>query len=496
MLRQALTETLCLAVAGGLVGVVLAAWGTRVALSLLPSALPDLVSVELNGRVLLVAATAALVSGLACAVVPALRLSRHNLGQRLRRSGRSVSASRHRAQHAFLVTEVALTLMLLVGAGLLARSLARVWEVDPGFEPRGVVTFMTGLSDERAARADQVRTTVRQIAERLATVPGVEAASAVFGALPYTGNNNAVDFWRAEEPRPIGSDAPLALFSAVGPDYFRAMGIPLRAGRAFRPDDSSASARVAIVDEAFAASVYTGTDPIGQRIRLDPIDEPVEVVGVAGQVKHWGLDAASGNGARVQVYVPDAQLPDSLAPLAARGFSVVVRSSRATAEVLGSLRAALREYDSGQVMINETAMNEGIARSLAGRRFSLMLLGVFALLALALAVVGVYGLAAYLATERTHEIGVRIALGAERRHIVHLLLRPLARVAATGLALGLLASVGLARLVAGMLFNTSPVDPLTLGGVTVLLLAATLTASYLPTRRALRADPVVVLRHE
>jgi predicted permease len=496
ILRQALAESLCLAVTGGVVGVVVAAWGTRVALSILPAALPDIVSVELNGRVLLVAVTVALASGLACAVVPARRATRPDLSRRLLQSGRSGSARRHRAQHAFLVTQVALTLMLLAGAGLLARSLVRLWEVDPGFEPRGVFTFMTGLSGERATDADKVRATVRQIAERLAAVPGVEAASAVFGALPYTGNNNAVDFWRAEEPRPLGGEAPLALYSAVGPEYFRAMGIPLRAGRAFGPHDSSESVRVAIVDEAFAASVYPGQDPIGQRIRLDPIDELVVVVGVAGEVKHWGLDAASGNGARVQVYVPDAQLPDSLTPLAARGFSLVVRSSRAAADVLGSLRAALREHDSGQVMINETAMEEGIARSLAGRRFSVLLLGTFALVALVLAVVGVYGLASYLATERTHEIGIRVALGAERRDIVQTLLRPLAQGAAAGLAVGLLAYLSLARLVAGVLFNTSPMDPLTLGAVAALLLTATLAASYLPTRRALRADPVVALRHE
>ena len=193
---------------------------------------------------------------------------------------------------------------------------------------------------------------------------------------------------------------------------------------------------------------------------------------------------------------PDAQLPDSLAPLAARGFSVIVRSSSATPQALGSLRAALREYDSGQVMINETSMEQGIARSLADRRFSLILFGTFALLALTLATVGIYGLASYLATERTYEIGVRIALGAQHRDIVHALVGSVGRVAAIGIGLGLLASLGVARLVAGLLFNTSPQDPVTLGGVTLLMAAVTLMASYLPARRALRVDPLVALRHE
>ena len=286
ILRQALTEGTCLAFAGGAVGVALAAWGTRAALSVIPSALPDIVNVGMNVRVLLVAAAAALVSGLVCAVVPALRATRSNLGQGLQQSGRG-SLRRHRAQHAFLVIQVALTLMLLVGVGLMARSLARLWRVDPGFDPRGVVTFMTGLPDERAGDPERVRVTVRRIAERLAAVHGVEAASAVFGALPYTGNNNAVDFWRADEPKPVGSDARLALFSAVGPDYFRAMAIPVLKGRAFAPHDTSARPRVAIVDEAFAASVYPGQDPIGQRVYLEPTTEPVEVIGVAGHVRHW-----------------------------------------------------------------------------------------------------------------------------------------------------------------------------------------------------------------
>ena len=449
----------------------------------------------MNVRVLLVAAAAALVSGLVCAVVPALRATRSNLGQGLHQSGRG-SSRRHRAQHAFLVIQVALTLMLLVGVGLMARSLARLWRVDPGFDPRGVVTFMTGLPDERAGDPERVRVTVRRIAERLAAVHGVEAASAVFGALPYTGNNNAVDFWRADEPKPVGSDARLALFSAVGPDYFRAMGIPVLKGRAFAPHDTSERARVAIVDEAFAASVYPGQDPIGQRVHLEPTTEPVEVIGVVGHVRHWGLDAGETAGARIQVYVPDAQLPDSLAPLAAGGFSVVVRSSRPPSEVLGSLRAALRAYDSGQVMINESPMEEGIARSLAGRRFSLILLGAFAFLALVLSTVGTYGLASYLATERTQEIGVRMALGAQRRDIVQALLGSVGRVAALGIALGLLTSLGVARLVASLLFNVSPADPVTLGGGAMLLALVTLTASYIPARRALRVDPVVALRRE
>ena len=497
ILRQALAESACLAGAGALAGIVLATWGTRAALGLLPSALPDSVTVELNWRVLLVAVSAALMSGLICGVVPAVRATRSDVRQGLRHSHRTMASHATGAQRAFLVAQLALALTLMAGTGLLTRSLVRLWDVDPGFDPRGVVTFMSGLTRERTGHPEQVRTAIGQIAERLAAVPQVQAASGVFGALPYTGNNNAVDFWRADAPRPVGGDAPLALFSAVGPDYFRVMRITLRRGRGFAGHDTSLSPRVAIIDDVFAASVFPGEDPLGQRLWLDPVDEPVEVVGVVGAVKYWGLDGRiAGNGARVQVYVPMTQLPDSLVPLAATAFSVVVRTPTASAEMLGTLRSALRELNSGQVMVNGMGLEDGVARSLADRRFSLVLLGTFALLGLTLAVVGVYGLASYLGTGRTRELGVRIALGAQRRDIAVALLAPMGKVVLSGIVLGLLASVGVTRLIASLLFGVSPTDPLTLGAVAGLLALVALIASSVPIRRAWRVDPVVALRHE
>jgi len=496
ILRQALSESICLAVVGGTIGVALAVWGTRVALSILPSALPEIVEVRPNMRVLLVAALTTLLCGLVCAVVPVMRVTRPDLGHVLRPIGRAASSRRHRAQHAFLVTQVALTFVLLVCAGLMTRSLARLWQVDPGFEPRGVVTFMTGLPNDRATDPERVRMTLRQIAEQVALVPGVEATSAVFGALPYTGNNNAVDFWRAGEPEPEGSDAPLALFSAVGADYFRTLGIPVLKGRTFGNHDTSRSPLVAIIDDAFAQAVFLNEDPIGQRIRLDQVPEPVEVVGVVSQVKHWGLDVARTTGPRMQVYVPHEQLPDRLAPMAARAFSVVARSSRPTPEALASLRAALRGFDSGQVMNNERTMEAGIVGSLANRRFALILIATFAALALALSTVGIYGLAAYLANQRTTEIGVRIALGASRGDVLRAVLGSIARVTLLGIAIGLVASLGTARLIAGMLFSVSPTDPVTLVGVPIVLVSVVLAASYLPARRALSVDPIVALRNE
>jgi predicted permease len=495
VLAYALGESLCLATVGATIGVMLATWGTSAALSVIPFGLPDIVDVRVDSRVLLVAVVATLVTALVCAAVPARRIARPQLADVLRAAPCSRSARPHRVQHLFLVTQIALTLVLLVGAGLMMRSLARLLRVDPGFDPRGVVTFMTGLTDERSLAPARVKAAMRQVADQLAMVPGVEATSAVFGALPYTGNNNAVDLWRAGEPKPEGSDAMLTLYSAVGQDHFRAMGIPLVKGRTFGIHDTVSSARVAIVDDAFARSVFQHRDPIGQRIHLDS-DESVEVVGVVGHVKHGGLDPAQPSGAKIQVYVPADQLPVELVPMAARAFSVVVRSSRPPGEMLGSLRAALRAVDSGQAMNNEVAMEGGIAQSLANRRFALILIGTFALIALVLSSVGIYGLASYLASERTAEIGIRIALGAGRGDIVRSVLGSVGRVTALGIALGLVAALGASRLIASMLFDTSATDPVTLAGVAVVLGSVALAASYWPARRALAVDPLVALRND
>lgn len=496
MFRQALTESTCLAGAGALGGVVAAAWGTRATLSVLPEALPNIVSVDLTWRVLIVAAVTAVVSGLICGVVPAVWATRPGVTQRLPQSQRT-PVHAHGVQRAFLVAQLALAVTLMAGTGLLTRSLLGLWRVDPGFDPRGVVTFMSGLPRERAGDPERVRSAIAQVADRLAAVPHAQAASGVFGALPYTGNNNAVDFWRADAPPPAGGDAPLALFSAVGPDYFRVMGIAMHRGRGFAGHDTSQSPRVAIIDDAFAARVFPGEEPIGQRIRLDRVDGPVEVVGVVGAVKHWGLDGrAAGHGSRVQVYVPMTQLPDALAPLAATAFSVVVRTSTTSADMLGTLRSTLRELDNGHVMVNGTGLEDGVARSLADRRFAVVLLGAFAVLGLTLAVVGVYGLVSYLGTGRTRELGVRIALGAQRHDIAVALLAPMGKVVLVGILLGLLGSVGVTRLITAMLFGVTPTDPVTLGSVAGLLALVALTASSVPVRRAWRVDPVVALRHE
>jgi predicted permease len=374
---------------------------------------------------------------------------------------------------------------------------AALWAVDPGFDARGVVTFMSGLPRERADSPASVRTAIGQITERLANVPQVHAASGVFGALPYTGNNNAVDFWRADAPRPAGSEAPLALFSAVGQDFFRAMGMAVHRGRAFSEHDTASSPRIAIVDDAFAASVFPGENPLGQRLHLDRVDGPVEVVGVVGSVKHWGLDGrARGHAAQVHVYLPMTQLPDRLAPLAATAFSIVVKTTAAPADMLGTFHSVLRAMDSGHVMIHGTGLEDAVARSLADRRFALVLLGGFAVIGLALAVLGVYGVTSYIAAGRTRELGVRVALGAQRRDVALVLLRPMSAVVAAGAVLGLMTSVGTTHLLGGMLFGVSASDPLTLGAVTGLLVMSALVASAMPVRRAWRVDPVVALRHE
>jgi predicted permease len=496
IVRQTLAESLLLALAAGAAGLLLSAWGTHSVLALLPSAIPDSATVGVNVRVLLFAAGASALTGVICGAIPALRSARCVPWHLLQGTGRSEGLRRPRAQHALVAAQLAVTLMLLAGAGLMARSLALLWRVDPGFDPRGVVTFMSGLPPERASRPESIRDALRGLTEHLASAPGVQAASVVFGAVPYTGNNNAVDFWRDGEPRPLGGRAPVALFSAVEPDYFGVMRIPLRRGRLFARSDTTDTAPVVIVDEAFARSVFGAADPVGRRVYLEPLSRPADIVGVVGHVKHWSLDPAAASGAPFQVYIPAMQLPDALAAMAAHGFSVVARSERPAADQLPALRRALDAFAGGsQAMTGARAMQEALASSLERRRFSLVVLALFAALALLVASLGAYAVASYLVSRRTHELAVRVALGAQRRNIVRTVAGGGALWALGGVMLGVVATLGLSRFLAGMLFGVAATDPLTLGAAAALLLLVAAAAFYLPARRATRVDPVTALRH-
>jgi predicted permease len=495
LIRQILTESILLSLAGGAVGVALAAWTIQPALGLLPSALPGIVHVQINAGVFAFAFGVAVLTGVLFGLMPALKSTRGSLEGALRKGGRGNSSTRHRTQNVFIVAEVALTVVLLVGTGLMLRSLARLWTVSPGFRSRGVLMFITGLSPENASSPEKIRSSLRAINDRLAALPGVQSASVDIGALPFTGSTS-LGFWPDGEPRPPRGKAREALFYAVGPEYLETMGIPLVGGRSFTRQDDERATHVVMIDEGFARSVFPQQDPVGKRIHFTGLDDIVEVVGVVGHVKHWGLDADATAKVRSQIYVPYMQLPDRIAPLAANAITVVIRSAVSPVSLLGSIRSAVRAFDSGQTINNARLMDDLIEASLSGRRFSLVVLGAFAVVALLLSLVGIYGVVSYVVGQRTHEIGVRLALGAQGRDILHDVLGGGGRMAAIGIALGLAGAFGLTRLMASLLFGVSATDPLTFGSVAALLLVVTLGACYLPARRAMRVDPMVALRTE
>lgn len=497
VVRQLLTESILLSVTGGILGLLLAAWGTRAAIAVLPQALPRSGSIGLDMKVLLFTLGVSLFAGILFGLAPAVKASHSNLHESLKEGGRGSSGARHRMQGIFVVAETALALILLVGAGLMIRSLVQLWLVNPGFQPHNLLTFGIAFSPElMKAPPDQLRSEAVQLDTALEAIPGVEYASATGGGQPMQGDSE-LPFWHANEPPPKSdTDMDWSLFYLCQPDYLKAMGTPLLSGRFISAQDTIHAAPVIVIDENFAKKYFPGQDPVGQRINLGLLGVQPEIVGVAGHVKHWGLDENSKSPVLAQLYFPLSQVPDKFMPLMSKGATFVMRTRLNPDAVLPSIRHAIEQVSSEQVMYGAETMDDTIARSLAARRFAMILLGVFAALALILACVGIYGVISYLVGQRTHEIGVRIALGAQRSDVLRLVLGQGTKMALIGVAVGIAVALGLTRLMANQLFGVSAHDPLTFGGVAVVLILVALAACYIPARRAMRVDPIVALRYE
>jgi predicted permease len=493
LIRQLLTESTLLALAGGAFGLLVAAWGTPATLALLPGSLPRASEIALDGRVLIFTLVVSLVSGLLFGLAPALKATESNLHGALRDGGRGTSGARHRAQDVFVVVQMAMVLVLLVGAGLLIRTLTRLWNVDPGLDPAGVTTFGLSLPPSMSEVSPAAtRAYLRQAEARIRAIPGVERVALSTGGLPLQADDQQL-FWLDGAPKPASSsEMSWALWYVVGPDYQRAMGIPLLRGRFFTARDDENAPLAVVVDDLFAREYFGTDDPIGKRLNLNDYDRSAEVVGVVGHVIQWGLDSEDRQSLRAQLYLPIMQLPDAtMAPRS--GVDVVMRASGVGFE---TIRAALQDMSAEQVAFGARTMDQVISDSLAGRRFSMVVFAVFAALALLLASVGIYGVVSYAVGQRAGEIGIRMALGARRSDILRMVLRQGARMAILGIAIGLAAAVALTRLMTSMLYGVSPTDPLTYAAVALGLAAVALAACCLPARRAMRIDPMVALRHE
>jgi predicted permease len=495
VVRQLLTESILLGIGGGALGLLLAVWGTRSALAILPVALPRAAEVGLNVHVLIFNGAISILAGIFFGFAPALKTAKPNLQETLQEGGRGVSGARHRVQGVFVVVEMAMALVLLIGAGLMVRSLMQIWSINPGFDPHHVDTFSVALPPSTETLSpDAARSSMRQVHDKLQSVPGVQAVSLSAGTIPMLSDDEEL-FWIEGQPKPAtDKDMNWTLRYTIEPDYFQAMTIPLQRGRLFTAQDNEHSTLVAVVDESFASKFFPHEDPIGKHIYMKS-DGPFEIVGIVGHVKQWGLDSDEKQTLHAQFYAPFMQIQDKNMDQVTGGVDIILRG-KAQAPDIDSIRRTVAAMNNQQFIYDVRTMDDVIAESLATQRFFMILLGAFAALAFALASIGIYGVISYVVGQRTHEIGVRMALGAQPLHILKLILGQGAILALAGVALGLVAALGLTRLMASLLYGVRATDPLTFVGVAALLTLVALAACYIPARRAAKVDPMVALRYE
>lgn len=497
LVRQLLTESVLLSWIGGSLGLALAAWGTRASLNLLPTALPRASEIHMDPRVLAFTFVISLLAGILFGIAPALKVLHADLQHTLKEGGRGTSGAKHKAQGIFVMLEVAMAVVLLAGAGLMIRSLAALWNVDPGFQPKDAVGFDLNfpLSMDKWPPA-AIRARLREAEARFAATPGVTAVALSWGALPMMDDDEEL-FWMKGQPKPAtNADMNWALRYIVGSDYLKAMGIRLQRGRFFTNHDDNHSPLVVAVDEAFARQFFGNENPIGKRVELEDLGGEAEIVGVVAHVKQWGLDTDDKEKLHAQMYVPILQQEDGAISKMAPGVGVVVRYTGSPAAVFDALRHTSEQMDRDQLVSGMETMEEVIAASMAARRFSMILLSVFAGIALLLAMIGVYGVTSYSVARLTNEIGVRIALGASRKQILGLVLGEGMSLTMSGTIAGILAAMLMTRLLSNMLFGVSAHDPLTLGIVAVVLGVVAVIACWIPANRAMGVDPMVALRYE
>ena len=497
IVRQLLTESMLLALGGGGLGLLLAAWGTKAALHHLPSGLPRAGEVGLDARVLFFTTGVALLCGIVFGLVPALKVSKPNLHDTLKEGGRGAGGGKHRAQGAFVVAEMAMALVLLIAAGLMIRSLSALWSVNPGFDSHNLLSFGVSLAPSmKNASPDAIRATLREVQARLNAAPGVKATSLSWGAVPLAEDDEDL-FWLEGQPKPASdNDMNWALSYVVQEDYLKVMGIPLERGRFFTAQDNEHSQHVVVIDDIFARKFFPEQDPLGRRVILNNKGGAAQIVGVVGHVKQWGLDSDDKQSLRAQLCFPYMQLPDEAMRLSSNGTGVLVRFEGDSQAIGTAIRSGLKQMNGDQVMYDVQTMEEIIAASLASRRVSMIVLGVFAALALGLASMGIYGVISYLVGQRTHEIGIRMALGAKQSEVLRMVLGEGMKMVLVGVGIGLLAAAGLTRLMASLLFGVSATDPLTFAGVGIILAIVALAACFVPARRAMRVDLIVALRYE
>ena len=495
VIRQLLTESVLLAGLGGALGLLLAFAGTKAVINTLPGSLPRAAEISLDFRALLFTMALTLFAAIFFGLAPALKSSRVSLQEVIKEGGRG-SSTRHRLQRSFVAFEVAMTLLLLIGAGLMLRSLSALWRVDPGYIPSHAITFSLSMPATAATTSGETRARLRLFDEKMRSISGVKAVSVTLGSRPMI-HDSSLPFWIEGQPKPANdNELPQSMFYLVEEGFQRAMGTTLERGRFITAQDKENMPVVIDVDNVFARTYFPNESPIGKRIFLTQFNVPAEIVGVVGHIKQYGLGVDEKSAVEAQFYYPFMQLPEKMMPMVADVVAVVLRTQGDPTAVMGDVRRVVHETDPRQVIYGVQTMDAVLANSLAPRRLSMILLEIFAVLALVLSCVGIYGVISYLVTQRTREIGVRMALGAQRSDVMRLILGEGAKMAFIGVMVGLAAALGLIQLIANQLFGVSAHDPLTFVAGAILLTLVALLACYIPARRAVRVDPMVALRCE
>ncbi len=490
LMRQLMTESILLSALGGGLGLLLAWWGVEALLALAPDDLPRLREIVIDKRVLAFSTGASLLTGIIFGLAPALMVSRVDFQEALKEGGKSSAAGvGPRLRHALVVAEVALSLTLLVGAGLMIRSFGRLMAVHPGFTADNVLTVQIPLPRSKYSTPVQQSAFYQQVIERVETLEGVVAVGGV-SALPMSGEDPRAAFtaegWTPDDV----SKATNVYYRLVSPNYFRTLGIPLLRGRSLSDRDHQEAPRVLVINQTMANYLWPDQDPLGKRISFNNQTGPwYSVVGVVGDVKHQALDAETG----LEVYLSYPQTPFQAA---GSTLTLVARTQGDPLGFAGAVRSQVQAIDRDQPVHNIATMEQRISRTVMQRRFNMLLLIIFAGVALALATVGIYGVVSYSVSQQTREIGIRMALGAGRRDVLKLVIGQGLMYTLIGVAIGVAGAFGLTRLITGLLYGVTATDPLTFACVSVLLVIAALLACYIPARRATNVDPMEALRYE
>jgi putative ABC transport system permease protein len=486
LVRQFLTESTILAVTGGAIGILVAAWGVRLLAASPALGMPRSNEIAVNGVVLIFSLVISFLAGILFGIVPAWRTSRINLSEIMNEASRgsSAGARRNRAGALIIIAELGFSVVLLAGAGLLLQSFYRLLHVRLGFEPQNVLTFQIALPSTKYPQPFQKTEFHEQLRERIANIPGVRSVatanlvpplSGLFA--PYLAEGMPPDLPRGQRP--------IALWNSISPDYFQTMGIPMLKGRNFSDADIEKSNPVVIISQSLAARHWSHVDPIGQHIQIARQPSPAEIVGVVADLRNRGIGADMGD----ELYTPLPQKPWGT-------MSVLVKTSGDPMQIVPAVRSAVQAVDRDQPMTQVISLEQNLSAAVGQQRVSALLLGIFAALALVLAAIGIYGVTSYSVAQRNKEIGIRIAMGAQPRDVLRLIIGFGARLAFIGVVIGVIAALALTQLMKTLLFGVTATDPETMAAVSITLIAVTLIACYIPARRAMSVDPVIALRSE